>query len=238
MAGRVSRGLSTTPVASVSAIILRMASRDPGPKDPLFVSDGERNEAIERLNGFFSEGRLTFDELSARLDEAYSARTDVELEALFRGLPKPIPSAPKGMARFNLRRQANRIVGTATPAAVCTVIWAMTGHGPFWPEWVWLGTGVVLLGEERGASRRRHRQLARESRASRSSIGTGGRYALPPSAGTQDRRRVLTVVFVDIVGSTEQALQMGDGAWREVLRRFEYVVRGELEAHHGRKLFT
>jgi class 3 adenylate cyclase len=236
--GNPEPGSPAPPVRGFSAIILRMASGGPGPKDPLFVSDGERNEAIERLNGFFSEGRLTFEELSARLDEAYSARTDVELEALFRGLPKPTPPPPKGMARFNLRRQANRIVGTATPAVVCTAIWAMTGHGAFWPEWVWLGTGVVLLGEQRGAGRRRHRQLEREHRARRPSIGMADRYALPPGAATQDRRRVLTVVFVDIVGSTEKALQVGDGAWREVLRHFEHVVGRELEAHHGRKLFT
>jgi len=135
-----------------------MASRDPGNEDPLLISDVERNDAIERLNGFFSEGRLTFDELSARLDQTYAARTDVELDAVFRGLPKPAPPAQKSIARHDLRRVANRVVGTATPATICTVIWAMTGHGFLWPEWVWFGTGVVLLGEVRGSSRRRHRE--------------------------------------------------------------------------------
>jgi class 3 adenylate cyclase len=206
-----------------------MASRDPGGGDPLFVSDVERNDAIERLNGFFSEGRLTYDELSARVDQTYAARTDVELEAVFRGLPKPPPPAQKGIVGHRLRGQANRIVGTATPAVICTAIWAMTGHGAFWPEWVWFGTGVALLGEQRSSSRRRHRQQSREP---------SYRDAPPPFAGTQDRRRILTAVFVDIVGSTEKAIVLGDSRWREVLHRFEQLVSQELVAQHGRKLFT
>jgi class 3 adenylate cyclase len=195
----------------------------------MFVSDVERNDAIERLNGFFSEGRLTFDELSARLDESYAARTDVELEAVFRGLPKPPPPPQKGIARHEVRRLANRAVGTATPAIICTAIWAMTGHGAFWPEWVWFGTGVAFLSGQRSASRRRNRELDR---------GQSARGELPRGAGSQDRRRVLTAVFVDIVGSTEKALVLGDSRWREVLRRFEHLVGKELEAHHGRELFT
>jgi class 3 adenylate cyclase len=206
-----------------------MASRVPGGGDPLFVSDGERNEAIERLNAFYAEGRLTYDELSTRLDRAYTVRTDVELDALFAGLPKPPPPAEKGLRRPDLGRLANRVVGTATPAVICTAIWAMTGHGSFWPEWVWFGTGVAVLGEARSASRRSHRSPLGDSR---------GSSPLPPGDGSPVRRRVLTAVFADIVGSTEKALELGDARWRAVLRRFEELVGRELDAHRGRKLFT
>jgi class 3 adenylate cyclase len=209
-----------------------MASRVPG-GDPLFVSDVERNEAIERLNGFYAEGRLTYDELSSRLDRAYAVRTDVELDALFEGLPKPPPPAQR-VGLSNLRRQANRVVSTVTPALICTGIWAMSGHGQFWPEWVWFGTGVVLLGRERSASRRGHRSPEGDQRGP-SRLPPS---RLPPSPGTPVRRRVLTVVFADIVGSTEKAIELGDARWREVLRRFEELVGRELDAHRGRKLFT
>lgn len=216
-----------------------MASRVPGGGDPLFVSDGERNEAIERLNAFYAEGRLTYDELSTRVDRAYTVRTDVELDRLFEGLPKPPPPAEKGLRRPNLGRLANRVVGTATPAVICTAIWAMTGHGSFWPEWVWFGTGVALLGEARSASRRSHRS-SQDDRSGPSHLPPS-RFpssGLPPSAGTPVRRRVLTVVFADIVGSTEKALELGDARWREVLGRFDQLVGQELAAHRGRKLFT
>jgi class 3 adenylate cyclase len=205
-----------------------MASRVPSGGDPLFVSDVERNEAIERLNAFYAEGRLTYDELSTRLDRAYTVRTDVELDALFEGLPKPLPATEKGLRSLNLRRQATRVVRTATPGIICTAIWAMSGHGAFWPEWVWFGTGVVFMGELGSSGRRRHRELGRGASAA----------ALAPGAATHDRRRVLTAVFVDIVGSTEKAGALGDSRWREVLGRFERRVGKELEAHHGRQLFA
>jgi class 3 adenylate cyclase len=47
--------------------------------------------------------------------------------------------------------------------------------------------------------------------------------------------RVLsTVLFSDIVGSTEQAAAVGDRRWREILDRHDAVVRREIEAYRGR----
>jgi len=47
--------------------------------------------------------------------------------------------------------------------------------------------------------------------------------------------RVLsTVLFTDIVGSTERAAALGDRAWRELLERHHEAVRRELERHRGR----
>jgi class 3 adenylate cyclase len=214
------------------AIILPMSAIDPRDGDiyPIRISDFERNEALERLNDFFSEGRLTLDEYSTRLDEVYAARTDIELADVFRGLPSPAPAVPDKVDR-QLRTRIDRFVGFVTPASICTVIWAMTGTSYFWPEWVWLGTGIGLLGGYRIAGRRRRRQ--RKQVVSRSN-----RDSLPRGAGTYDKRQILTAVFTDIVGSTEKATSVGDSRWREVLRGFEHVVDGELELYRGRKLFT
>ena len=43
------------------------------------------------------------------------------------------------------------------------------------------------------------------------------------------RRRVATVLFIDIVGSTALATELGDAHWRMVLARFRQVVRRELK---------
>jgi class 3 adenylate cyclase len=47
------------------------------------------------------------------------------------------------------------------------------------------------------------------------------------------RRRLSTVLFLDIVGSTALASELGDARWRELLTRFRRIVRDELKHHRG-----
>jgi class 3 adenylate cyclase len=47
-------------------------------------------------------------------------------------------------------------------------------------------------------------------------------------------RVLATVLFTDIVGSTERAAELGDGAWRSLLERHDEVVREEVQRHRGR----
>ena len=49
---------------------------------------------------------------------------------------------------------------------------------------------------------------------------------------------IATVLFTDIVGSTEHASELGDRRWREVLRAHHAVVREELRRHHGHEIAT
>jgi DNA-binding SARP family transcriptional activator/class 3 adenylate cyclase len=51
-------------------------------------------------------------------------------------------------------------------------------------------------------------------------------------------RVLATLLFTDIVGSTEHAARLGDRAWRDVLSRHNELVRGELERHRGEELDT
>jgi class 3 adenylate cyclase len=51
-------------------------------------------------------------------------------------------------------------------------------------------------------------------------------------------RVLATVLFTDIVGSTQRAAELGDKRWRELLERHEAVVRRELERHRGREVKT
>ncbi len=47
-------------------------------------------------------------------------------------------------------------------------------------------------------------------------------------------RVLATVLFTDIVGSTQMAASLGDGAWRSLLERHDKLVREEVERHRGR----
>lgn len=54
-----------------------------------------------------------------------------------------------------------------------------------------------------------------------------------------EAERILsTVMFVDLVGSTERAAALGDRRWREVLERYYALVGGELERYRGRQVKT
>jgi len=57
--------------------------------------------------------------------------------------------------------------------------------------------------------------------------------------GGFDAERVLTtIVFTDIVGSTERASQLGDDRWHALLDNHDNVVRHELERFRGREVNT
>ena len=47
-------------------------------------------------------------------------------------------------------------------------------------------------------------------------------------------RVLATVLFTDIVGSTERAAQLGDAGWRALLERHDELVREQVERHRGR----
>jgi class 3 adenylate cyclase len=59
------------------------------------------------------------------------------------------------------------------------------------------------------------------------------------SAETREPDRVLaTVLFTDIVGSTEKMSKLGDAAWRELLERHHSLVRRQLTRGRGREVDT
>jgi class 3 adenylate cyclase len=61
---------------------------------------------------------------------------------------------------------------------------------------------------------------------------TGQRRAPEPD------RVLSTVLFTDIVGSTEHAARLGDERWRDVLRRHDELIRAELERWRGNEVKT
>src|SRR5262249_33132425 len=47
-----------------------------------------------------------------------------------------------------------------------------------------------------------------------------------------------TILFTDLVGSTDRARELGDAAWASLLRRHNQVVRGLLDRHGGVEVDT
>jgi len=80
--------------------------------DETFASDAERELAVGRLREASAEGRLTLEELSARTDAAYAARTHGELVQVTAGLP-----ALGGGSTPATRRRGSRLaLGLFAPA--------------------------------------------------------------------------------------------------------------------------
>lgn len=61
---------------------------------------------------------------------------------------------------------------------------------------------------------------------------TGSQYRPEPS------RMLATILFTDIVGSTDAATRLGDRRWAEILDAHRRVVRRELERFRGREIDT
>ena len=117
----------------------------------LLASDADRDRTAERLRAAAGEGRLTPTELEERLETAFTARTDAELEPLVADLP-PSPREPRRCDRSHERAYVATMV-------LLVAIWALTGAGYFWPIWPMLGWGIGVVadtgGRLRGPCRRR-----------------------------------------------------------------------------------
>ena len=58
-----------------------------------------------------------------------------------------------------------------------------------------------------------------------------------PPAAVPDRV-LLTVLFTDVVASTERLAELGDDAWRQLLDRHDDTIRRYLRRYHGREIAT
>src|SRR6185312_7383564 len=61
---------------------------------------------------------------------------------------------------------------------------------------------------------------------------TGARHVAEPD------RMLATVLFTDIVGSTEMAVALGDRAWRTLLEQHHSAIRASLRRYRGREIDT
>jgi len=113
----------------------------------LRLSDADRDEAVSVLGQHHALGRLSLDEFNERVDAAYRAVTQSDLERLFADLPartavdaQPFPqpvTVPVGSCGASRQRWR----GWLLISVVCLVVWAATSLGSghmlyFWPIWV------------------------------------------------------------------------------------------------------
>ncbi|HZU60680.1 MAG TPA: DUF1707 domain-containing protein [Solirubrobacteraceae bacterium] len=118
----------------------------------LRVSDQERDQVAGSLREHFAAGRITQDELNDRVQAAYAARTQRQLQALLGDLPAlPVSQqqlrAELAERRHHLqRRLLQEAGGAATPFVICTIIWMATGaQGGFWPAFVAIPLILLLV---------------------------------------------------------------------------------------------
>ena len=118
----------------------------------LRVSDADRERAAREIREHFAAGRLTEQELSERIQAAYSAQTRDELDRLRADLPLLPATREELRAELSERRgQLQRRLlqhtgGALVPFVICTVIWVASGaSAPFWPIWVALGALIPLI---------------------------------------------------------------------------------------------
>jgi Domain of unknown function (DUF1707) len=116
------------------------------------VGHTERERLVEELKEHTHAGRLELHEFDERVGRAYAARTAGDLDALTADLPllhaAPYSDPRRGRgrgARF-LRALLRGLWGTYVSVCLLTVfIWAATGAGYFWPIWVIVPWGLVML---------------------------------------------------------------------------------------------
>ena len=121
----------------------------------LRASDADRERVAERLRAAAGEGRLSADELEERLERAFAARTEAELEPLTADLPLATDPAPPP-ARERRRRRGpdpDHLRAYIAVNVMLVAIWALTGAGYFWPIWPILGWGVGLVADSGGRLR-------------------------------------------------------------------------------------
>jgi Domain of unknown function (DUF1707) len=120
------------------------------------ASDADRDRAASLLREHHAAGRLTAEEFSDRLDQAFAAKTVGEVDGLLRDLPGidlyrlPDAALTKQSRQSQPKRHADawRVAwaGWLSCSLLLFVIWALTGHGYPWPLWVAGPWGAILVG--------------------------------------------------------------------------------------------
>jgi hypothetical protein len=121
------------------------------------ASDADRDRAATLLREHHAAGRLTAEEFSERLDQAFAAKTVGEIDGLLRDLPSVDLYRLPDAALTRQPRQAQPPKSHAgawraawgswfTVSLFLFVIWALTGHGYIWPLWVAAPWGAIMLG--------------------------------------------------------------------------------------------
>src|SRR6478735_7848295 len=113
---------------------------EPAKTDDLRIADSDRERAIAQLSKHAGDGRLTFEEFEARVEEVYAAKTNADLRPVFRELPSY--DAPPARRRSSRMRPHIEVEAIVRPLVMLALLaWAAIAWGP----WVlWIGLWIVL----------------------------------------------------------------------------------------------
>jgi class 3 adenylate cyclase/outer membrane protein assembly factor BamB len=98
-------------------------------------------------------------------------------------------------------------------------------------------TFALVDGTIRARSTRRGRASG-STWAARDRLGAQAHNRAVPRRGRSSDRRLVTVLFTDIAGSTERAAELGDTQWRRLLDAHNRTIRRLLKRHRGREIDT
>jgi len=140
-------------------------------KGGIRAGDADRDSVVRLLQRHYQAGRLTVTELEERTQQAFAARTLGDLAPVMADLPEEAapparPAAAPGPATVECGRGGGRPFSRQLASFGVTMlglvaIWALTGHGYFWPVWPMLGWGMGLASRGlRGGSDRSRRRFA------------------------------------------------------------------------------
>jgi hypothetical protein len=131
----------------------------------LRASHADRERVIETLKAAFVQGRLTKDELEARVGQAFAARTYADLAALTTDLPAWLADAVslRGAPREPMSNAVKVGIWLVIAVAVPAVLSFLGGAQLFLLSTPFYFTALSFLGAEIAVSRHpkraRHRQL-------------------------------------------------------------------------------
>jgi hypothetical protein len=129
------------------------------PKAPVIrASDTDRDRAVDQLRQHLADGRLTMEEFTERVDEAYEARTTADLQQALRELPHVRVTEPRSpeqreKATRRKRKRERELRGHLVTFVLINMflvaIWLATSVAAgepifFWPIFPILGWGLGL----------------------------------------------------------------------------------------------
>jgi hypothetical protein len=108
----------------------------------LLIGDSERAAASTELRRHYEAGRVTIEELEARLDLANRARTEGDLRQAL----EQLPSTARPTLRPRDTRWRSLAVQYALVNAIAVLVWLFSdGQSDFWPKWVFLATLILFV---------------------------------------------------------------------------------------------
>jgi len=216
-----------------------------------------------------SRGELDPDELDERLGAALRATYVDELEALTADLRTPSTDGRDSASEAPPQRRRPFWCRAgfqyhATPYVLVNAmligIWALTGHGFFWPFFPIAGWGIglgmhALVAGSLPQRKRHHLQLlvgvpevpfpphrlvaagsvsASPSVRPRVNPGPGSdRGPSPGAARSEPSTAHVAVLFADMVDSTWLNERLGDTAWNALRTRYLHIMRDCVASHQG-----